>query len=184
MLSVVTEDSLDFNGAVNVFVSEHENQVIEWWDFNGSDKYEGVRKLFYKYFDGYLFVHDLSNSKSLRNLNGWEKEVEPWKNDSIGLLSFKGFPVLIAGNKADFSPRYSTDSPIETVASAALRQIVPEDWNRFLGQVVERPGKAELVQANQTLENYSHDNEVEENWVTKFKNWWRPPDLPFFKRAR
>mmetsp|Transcript_13815 Transcript_13815/g.13820 ORF Transcript_13815/g.13820 Transcript_13815/m.13820 type:complete len:80 (+) Transcript_13815:72-311(+) len=78
--------------------------------------------MFYKYFDGYIFVHDLSNSKTYRNLKKWRKELRPWLNDNFGLLKEESFPVLVVGNKCDLVREENEGKKIDyTITSATER---------------------------------------------------------------
>eukprot|EP00286_Rhodomonas_abbreviata_P012155 CAMPEP_0181332678 /NCGR_PEP_ID=MMETSP1101-20121128/25240_1 /TAXON_ID=46948 /ORGANISM="Rhodomonas abbreviata, Strain Caron Lab Isolate" /LENGTH=117 /DNA_ID=CAMNT_0023442375 /DNA_START=127 /DNA_END=477 /DNA_ORIENTATION=- len=49
---------------------------VEFWDVGGSERFKGTRQVFFSsnQHDGILFVHDLSNSVSRRNVERWKQE--------------------------------------------------------------------------------------------------------------
>ena len=91
--------------------------------------------------------------------------------------------MLVVGNKADLK-REESKEQVETIASATNGDFCWGDWELFLERVVTRNGKDEIIRANQIIENYNSDHEIEVNWVTKIKKWLRPPELPFFKKIK
>ncbi|KAL1512481.1 hypothetical protein ABEB36_002066 [Hypothenemus hampei] len=48
---------------------------VEFWDIGGSKNHRNARQVFYKPCHGAIFVHDLTNRKSEKNLNKWLKEL-------------------------------------------------------------------------------------------------------------
>ena len=45
-----THDKNEIECSLNVFISYYHSSIVEWWDFSGNQKYQSLRKLFYKYF--------------------------------------------------------------------------------------------------------------------------------------
>ncbi len=151
LFEAYSHSSLSAPGLVNLFVTEEQGRVVEWWDFAGSQTYEGVRRMMYTFFDGCVLVYDLSNCNSYRNLHKWEGEIAPW----LSLPETKAVaPVLVVGNKADLAQeaiKYSLTAP-HTVACAATGAIDSSHWRSFLEEMLDSPRKADLIRANKLLE--------------------------------
>ncbi|XP_075243970.1 rab-like protein 3 [Convolutriloba macropyga] len=94
--------------------------IIEFFDIGGSLQHKTSRHIFYQNFHGVMFVHDLTNKKSLRNLLKWNEELVyrdqenpggPISYESImrGYTDYRtdrylSVPVLVVGTKADMMP--------------------------------------------------------------------------------
>lgn len=56
--------------------AQEEAYFVELWDLGGSKTLQSIRKLFMSGTHGYIFVHDLTNRKSLQNLKAvWLSEL-------------------------------------------------------------------------------------------------------------
>lgn len=151
LMEAYSGDSLSAPGLVNLFATEDQGRVVEWWDFAGGQAYEALRRMLYTFFDGCILVYDLSNCNSYRNLQKWEAEITPW-------LSIPGSashaPVLVVGNKADLAQeaiKYTLTAP-HTVVCAATGAIDSSHWRPFLDEILESPRKPDLIRANKLLE--------------------------------
>lgn len=83
---------------------------VELWDVGGSSSHRNTRCIFYTPVHGVLLVHDLTNSKSQRNLNKWLTEVlahesgggkAPSDLDPEMMLGSSQLPMLVVGTKLD-----------------------------------------------------------------------------------
>uniref|UniRef100_A0A0K8SJ95 Rab-like protein 3 n=1 Tax=Lygus hesperus TaxID=30085 RepID=A0A0K8SJ95_LYGHE len=84
---------------------------VELWDIGGSRSHRNTRSVFYNPFHGIIFVHDLTNRKSLQNLKKWLAEVmskEGGKGkpvyDEFDTEQFVGssmLPMIVIGTKLD-----------------------------------------------------------------------------------
>ena len=70
------------------------NQLIslQVWDLAGQDRFKWVRNVFYKGAKGIIYVFDLTDKNSFKNLMNWKQEVE----NTIGTA-----PCVLVGNKLD-----------------------------------------------------------------------------------
>jgi small GTP-binding protein len=177
LLESFTQDKPSTSTPLNIFVSTEDARIIQWWDFSGSDSYADMRKMLYNYFDGYLFVYDLSNSKTLSNIQKWRKEVEPWLDDKFGLLPGVEFPVLVVGNKCDIAE----SNPIYTNSSGTIGVFENERWIEFLRNV-SMSQKSDIEKANAKLEEYSNQPKSGYKLWNRFKNWLKPGELPLFNK--
>ena len=175
LVSALSKDSPLYKAPINVCVSLYKDRTIEWWDFSGAKKHESLRGIFYKYFDGYVLVHDLSNARSYRNLQDWEKEIAPWLHDSYGCLSSVEFPLLLFGNKSDLVPG---KGPCGSALSASVSDSA---WTDFLDKVIFNPAKPEIKAANRNLESFSEEEDSPASLFSRIKSWWSPENLPLFK---
>jgi len=94
--------------------------IIEFFDIGGSLQHKSSRHIFYNHFHGVMFVHDLTNKKSLKNLLKWNEELLSRGHEghfsSSGVESLmRGYsdyrsdrylsvPVLVVGTKSDMMP--------------------------------------------------------------------------------
>ncbi|CAG9313242.1 unnamed protein product [Blepharisma stoltei] len=183
LISEFTQDSCKYSSPINIFVSVYQNKTIEWWDFSGNECHKNLRLMFYKYFDGYIFVHDLSNSKTYRNLKKWRKELRPWLNDNFGLLKDESFPVLVVGNKCDLGREEIEERKIDyTIASATERQWENKEWERFLDKVIGNNCKGKVERANRQLEENNDELVTEETIMDRIRNWFKPEELPITEK--
>ena len=67
---------------------------IKLIDTAGQEKYRSLSKSYFKNTDGVLFVFDLNNLDSFKNISEW---VELYKQNDCG----KGIPIYLIGNKSD-----------------------------------------------------------------------------------
>ena len=95
--------------------------IIEFFDIGGSLQHKTSRHIFYSNFHGVIFVHDLTNKKSLNNILKWRDELLSKTNNfdstsySFEKQSHKRsdakmdhlylpVPVLMVGTKSDIAP--------------------------------------------------------------------------------
>jgi GTPase SAR1 family protein len=71
---------------MNVFVTLQNDSIFEFVEFKGGQKYRKIRDLFYCYYDAYIFVYDMTNHNSYRNIESWIEEVNPWLTDTYNFL--------------------------------------------------------------------------------------------------
>lgn len=83
-------------------------------DLGGQPQFKTLRKLFYKGIAGAMLVFDLTNKRSMLNLEEWIKEII----DSVGKV-----PIIIVGNKEDL------------IKMRAERTISKEEINIFLENI-------------------------------------------------
>ena len=55
--------------------SEEALYCLELWDISGNQAHRNSRNVFYQSYDALVFVHDLTNRKSLVNITNWTEEV-------------------------------------------------------------------------------------------------------------
>lgn len=177
LLEAFTQDKPSSSTPLNIFISVEDGRTVEWWDFSGSDAYTDMRKFLYSYFDGYLFVYDLSNNKTLNNIQKWRKEVEPWLDDAFGLLPGVEFPVIVVGNKNDLADNTS----IYTSCSGSHSIFEFDRWTEFLRKVMMSKSR-EIKIANEKLEEYYKQPKKSNKLWHRFKNWLKPDELPLFNK--
>uniref|UniRef100_A0A7S3D1R0 Uncharacterized protein n=1 Tax=Palpitomonas bilix TaxID=652834 RepID=A0A7S3D1R0_9EUKA len=96
---------------IHVLVRQHGDHVGEKYcvdlvDIGGSSRFEVSRAVYYsKQFDGVIYVHDLSDRKSLASLPKWKSEIFGRKKDPAPLV-----PELYLGNKNDVTEKVQIDS--------------------------------------------------------------------------
>ncbi|XP_063722933.1 rab-like protein 3 [Symsagittifera roscoffensis] len=93
--------------------------IIEFFDIGGSLQHKSSRHIFYHNFHGVMFVHDLTNKKSLKNLLKWNDELlnkngESWTGSVENMMRsyttdyrterYLSVPVLVVGTKSDMMP--------------------------------------------------------------------------------
>nr|CAH7736846.1 unnamed protein product [Callosobruchus chinensis] len=54
---------------------DQKTYFVEFWDVGGSQIHRNARSVFYPPCHGAILVHDLTNSKSEKNLNKWVREI-------------------------------------------------------------------------------------------------------------
>ncbi|CAH1990827.1 unnamed protein product [Acanthoscelides obtectus] len=54
---------------------DQKTYFVEFWDIGGSQIHRNARSVFYYPCHGAILVHDLTNSKSEKNLNKWVREI-------------------------------------------------------------------------------------------------------------
>lgn len=84
---------------------------IELWDIGGSSHHANTRRVFYQPTNGIILVHDLTNSKSLENLQQWLLEIlnKDGKDtkavvgdiDPEQFIGSTHIPIMVVGTKAD-----------------------------------------------------------------------------------
>ena len=55
---------------LDIFSFSKENNIYNFWDYAGQDKYRGIKNNF-RNAQGVIFFFDLSNENSLKNLKNW-----------------------------------------------------------------------------------------------------------------
>eukprot|EP01125_Pyxidicula_operculata_P014968 TRINITY_DN5053_c0_g1_i2.p1 TRINITY_DN5053_c0_g1~~TRINITY_DN5053_c0_g1_i2.p1 ORF type:complete len:273 (-),score=50.40 TRINITY_DN5053_c0_g1_i2:242-1060(-) len=131
---------------------------VEFWDVGGSLKYMPSRHIFYDNADGIVFVHDLSNKKSLTNLQNWEQEIFQVIGGVSQLLSDESeviemryingsqtLPIMKIGNKLDLCRTKPTIDHeqgtrvmhINALSPTTFKEIRPQQFmNDFLNKVI------------------------------------------------
>ena len=98
-------------------VTNQKSVILEFFDVGGSLQHQGSRDIFYNNYHGVMFVHDLTNKKSLKNLLKWKEELiakccESTQGSMENVMRsfdyrkdmFLPVPVLIVGTKSDALP--------------------------------------------------------------------------------
>ena len=71
---------------------------LQIWDFVGQIEFRNVLLNYARGAGGGIFVYDITNSSSMRNINDWlnlfKEKLPEWKN----------IPIIVVGNKSDLSP--------------------------------------------------------------------------------
>ena len=67
---------------------------IELWDISGNQAHRNSRNVFYKDYHALIFVHDLTNRKSLINIRQWSDEVLEGDQESGANV-----PLILVGTK-------------------------------------------------------------------------------------
>lgn len=96
--------------------AKNRKYFIEFVDVGGSRDFEASRNIFYQDLHGILFVFDVSNRNSYRNVGRWVKEIvdinkvrpiyesfdglKAWNGKSNG-SALRDLPVMLVGNKTD-----------------------------------------------------------------------------------
>lgn len=72
-----------YSSSMNMYPSNRKhterrgNQTfVEFWEVGGNHNFELSRNIFYRDLDGIIFVFDLTNRKSFRNINVWLNEIQ------------------------------------------------------------------------------------------------------------
>jgi small GTP-binding protein len=73
------------------------------WDIGGKDKWDSIRKEYYKYADGAVIIFDVANNRSYNNVPKWYNEIQEARPD---------IPIAIVANKSHTEiPVKNTDDP-------------------------------------------------------------------------
>jgi small GTP-binding protein len=164
----ITSDSISEQSPVNIFVTSYHSRLLNFFDFSGNPKYTSLRKLFYKYFHGYVLVFDMSNRNSFKNLKKWEKEIKAFAQETDS-------PILLVGTKKDLGISEKLNREFTQVCRGEYNQ---DDWDKFLARVlVTNTGK--ISKLNEELENSIPDNN--ESLLKRLQKWWKPVELPLSK---
>jgi len=81
--------------------------VFQIWDLGGQDKYEAVRRNFYKGATGAIIVFDVLRSETFERLSYWIEEMQ----QTAGSI-----PFVLCGNKVDLKGRKVTKKQAEEYA--------------------------------------------------------------------
>lgn len=168
LIKSYTQDSISHESPLNVFASFYHSSILEWWDFSGNPKYASLRKLFCKYFHGYVLVFDLSNKKSFKRMQKWETEINQWTCNTDA-------PVLRVGTKEDLGVTGSF--PIE-FTKATKGAVDEDDWEKFLARVISTD-TCRIQNLNQELEDTKAQES--ETLITRLHKWCKPLLLPLNK---
>ena len=170
VVKAFTQDTNSYESPLNIFTSSYFSSTLEWWDFSGNQKYTPLRKLFYKYFHGYIIVFDLSNKNSYNRLKKWEKEINPWISESEAT-------VMLVGTKEDLGV---TEQYSRIHTKVTNGRLIEDDWHNFLARVVATD-KNIIEKLNRQLEESKEQDS--ENFINKLQKWLKPLQLPINKTS-
>ena len=74
---------------------------IYFWDTNGQEKYKSLTSSYLKNTHIFIYVFDVSNIESYRNVSNWKKFVSTYISEENMLFS------LLIGNKIDIKPSFN-----------------------------------------------------------------------------
>ena len=81
---------------------------LQLWDTVGQERYRSLGALYYRGADACIFVFDLTNNDSFKNLDEWIK----FFFSQLPEQKVDNFPVLLLGNKADITPHVISETEI------------------------------------------------------------------------
>ncbi|VEN48307.1 unnamed protein product [Callosobruchus maculatus] len=101
---------------------DQKTYFVEFWDVGGSQIHKNARSVFYHPCHGAILVHDLTNSKSEKNLNKWVREIVNKREspntsiyidkiiDQESMIGNSNLPFLVIGTKVDLleAKKYSS----------------------------------------------------------------------------
>ena len=97
--------SIGYNLTIGTNICTHtatvEDREIKFqiWDLAGQQRFEFVRKTFYRGSQAVMMVFDLTRPETLKNLREWKQEVLKNVGHSVP------FPVVLLGNKCDLQQK-------------------------------------------------------------------------------
>jgi small GTP-binding protein len=165
LVKLLTQDKISNDSAINIFTSLYYSSPIEWWDFSGNPKYNSLHNLFFKYFNGYILVFDITNKKSFKNLTHWKNKIEPWVSETES-------PIQIIGTKEDIGP--AKPYPIE-YSKASYKSYSQDDLDKFLSRVIGTDNNL-IKTLNQNIEEGKTQSKG--SILNKIKGFWKPLELP------
>lgn len=131
VVKTISNDSVSEQSPVNILVSGYKHHFFEWWDFSGNPKYTDLRHSFYKFFNGYVLVFDMSNRNSFKNLKKWEKDIRPFTNAT-------DVPILIVGTKEDMGVSERLNRKYTIVSKGKYAK---DDWEEFFNKITSADTK-------------------------------------------
>lgn len=161
----ISEDKIIEQSPINIFVTTYHSKVLEFWDFSGNPKYSSLRKLFYKHFNGYMLVFDMSNRNSFKNLKKWEKEIKSFCDETDS-------PKILVGTKQDLGVSEKLNREFTTVFKG---QINKDEWEKFFARVLATDN-ARILSLNADLDGYKE--EKSHGLISRVRKWWQPQELP------
>ena len=148
--SKTTVNNLYIQKKMNILGKEYE---IRLWDTAGQEKYRALTKLFYKDTKVAVFVYDITNKKSFKELHYWINEIK----ESLGEE-----PVLgMVGNKSDLDElKEVEDEEAKKFAEEYNMQFIllsikedPISFKNFLGNLC----KEYIMKKGFTIEKHSFE---------------------------
>ena len=103
MLTVYTEHNFIHDSISTIGVDfvkkdvelENGNKItLQIWDTAGQEKYKSISAALYRGAKGVLFVYDITNYESFKNISKWIEDVDKY---------ISGVPKILAGNKCDMA---------------------------------------------------------------------------------
>ena len=84
---------------------EDKNYLLQMWDTAGQERFQTIGTAFYRGSDACIIVYDITQPKSLTN-------IETWKREFIkqgGIRESESFPFVVIGNKCDKETERAVD---------------------------------------------------------------------------
>ena len=113
------------------------NVLLRIMDTCGQEKYKAITSCYYRNTDGIIFVYDVTNKDSFRNINKWLKDVNEFNNN------FKG---ALAGNKIDLKDirvinkedmeKYADEQQIKSFEVSAKEGTNVEELFKYLAELI------------------------------------------------
>ena len=88
----------------------------DFWDMSGRQEFKEIRNEFYQNTSAAIFIFDLTNAASFRELDFWEEEAR-----SYGVRLGEECPVSVVGNKLDKPRMVPEDEAREWAASRGFQ---------------------------------------------------------------
>lgn len=70
---------------------------LQIWDTAGQERFQSLGRAFYRGAEACIFVFDLTNKESFKNVSQWKTEFI----DKASTADPEGFPMFLIGNKND-----------------------------------------------------------------------------------
>ena len=113
------------------------NVLLRIMDTCGQEKFKAITSCYYRNTDGIIFVYDVTNKNSFRNINKWLKDVNDFNNN------FKG---ALAGNKIDLKDirvinkedmeKYADEQQIKSFEVSAKEGTNVEELFKYLAELI------------------------------------------------
>ena len=113
------------------------NVLLRIMDTCGQEKFKAITSCYYRNTDGIIFVYDVTNKDSFRNINKWLKDVNEFNNN------FKG---ALAGNKIDLKDirvinkedmeKYADEQQIKSFEVSAKEGTNVEELFKYLAELI------------------------------------------------
>jgi len=111
--------------------ASNKEATLQIWDTAGQERFQSLGVAFYRGADVCILVYDVTDPKSLDNLNGWRNEFLKQVTDSPSSQEAKSFPFVILGNKVDKDQRSVSSTRSQEWLKATFAQSQPGSWRHY-----------------------------------------------------
>ena len=113
------------------------NVLLRIMDTCGQEKFKAITSCYYRNTDGIIFVYDVTNKDSFRNINKWLKDVNEFNNNFKGALAgntidLKDIRVI---NKEDME-KYADEQQIKSFEVSAKEGTNVEELFKYLAELI------------------------------------------------